>query len=313
MNALPENIDMLTILGPTASGKTSLAAHLAFKLDGEIISADSRQVYREMDIGTGKDYEDYIVNEKKIPYHIIDIAEPGTEFNVYRFQQEFVQAYNTILKRKKTPILCGGSGFYLESILKGYRLIEVPENSMLREKFKTKSLDDLVKILSSLRNLHSNTDSTDISRTIRAIEIETYNKEQRDLVNDFPRIRSFITGIHLERQILRKRITERLEKRLNSGMVEEVKNLLEKGIAPEKLMHYGLEYKFLTMFIVGDLSYGEMFSRLNTAIHQFAKRQMTWFRKMEKAGTKIFWIDGMQSKEMMVEQIENILKKFNSA
>lgn len=303
---MKKSFELITILGPTACGKTKLAAGLAFHLNGEIISADSRQVYRGMNIGTGKDYEDYIVKGQKIPFHLIDIAEPGTEFNVYRYQQEFINVYKDIRLRNKTGIFCGGTGLYLESVLRGYKLIEVPEDLNLREELKNKSLEELVNILSSLRKLHNNTDSTDINRTIRAIEIETYLLKNRDQVNDFPEIRSLIFGINPDREIVRKRITDRLESRLKNGMIEEVQRLIESGITPGQLKFYGLEYKFLTMYVSGEIKYEEMFRLLNTAIHQFAKRQMTWFRKMEKKGFIIHWLDGSRSTD---ENLERIMRK----
>lgn len=298
---------MIVILGPTASGKTKLAALLASKINGEIISADSRQVYREMNIGTGKDYDDFMVNGIHIPYHLIDIADPGTEFNVFQFQREFITAYNDITSRNRFPILCGGTGMYLDAVLKGYKLIDVPENNLLREELRKKSLSELVEILSSLKKLHSNSDSTDINRTIRAIEIETYLKQAGKQKNDFPQIRSFIVGVDVEKKILREKITQRLERRLKEGMIEEVKNLLTNGITPEKLKFYGLEYKFLIMYVSGEISYDEMFASLNTAIHQFAKRQMTWFRKMEKSGLIIHWINGLQNTEEMTREIMELI------
>lgn len=304
---------MITILGPTASGKTRLAAQLAYEIDGEIISADSRQVYRGMDIGTGKDYNDYIVKDKKIPYHLVDIAEPGTEFNVFQYQQEFLKTYKDIKDRSKIPVLCGGTGLYLESILKGYKLTDVPHNAVLREELKNKSQEELVEILSSLRKLHNITDSSDRERTLRAIEIETYHQQNKGTPEDFPSIRNLVIGIQIERPLLRKRITQRLEKRLNSGMVEEVKNLLANGLTPEKLKHYGLEYKFLTMYVLGEMSYEEMFSQLNTAIHQFAKRQMTWFRKMERSGIRINWIDGMLSDEELLKIISGMMNSLDNS
>lgn len=299
---------MITILGPTASGKTRLAGQLAYEIDGEIISADSRQVYRGMDIGTGKDYSDYIVKEKKIPYHLVDMAEPGTEFNVFQYQQEFLKVYKDIKDRSKMPVLCGGTGLYLESILKGYKLTDVPHNAVLREELKNKSQEELIRVLSSLRKLHNITDSSERERTLRAIEIETYHQQNKGTAEDFPSIKNLVIGIHTERPLIRKRITQRLEKRLNSGMIEEVKSLLGKGLTAEKLKHYGLEYKFLTMYILGEMSYEEMFSQLNTAIHQFAKRQMTWFRKMERSGIKINWIDGTLSTGEMLNKISDMLK-----
>ncbi len=295
--------DLITILGPTACGKTRLAALLADRLDGEIISADSRQVYRRMDIGTGKDLDDYKVNGKTIPHHLIDIAEPGTEFNVFLYQQEFIRAYKEIKSRNKIPLLCGGSGFYLESILNRKMLVEVPQNNLLRETLKNKSLEELVSILSGLKKLHSNTDSADVSRAIRAIEIETYIIENKKPEQNFPEIRSLIIGVNPGREFVRKNITQRLETRLKAGMIGEVEKLLSEGIEPSCMMNYGLEYKFLTLYLKGQINYSDMFQQLNTAIHQFAKRQMTWFRRMEKKGFKILWLDGEMSEEKKLELI----------
>ena len=300
--------DMITILGPTASGKTKIAAMLSQKINGEIISADSRQVYKGMNIGTGKDYHDYIVENKKIPCHLIDIVEPGTEYNVFKYQQEFISVYNDVVFRKSIPVLCGGTGMYLEAILKGYRLIDVPPNLILRKELKEKSLDELINILSGLRQLHNTTDTLDVERIVRAIEIESFYGDNKKAVNDFPEINTLIIGVNMEREYIRKRITHRLEKRLQEGMIEEVKGLLAMGISPQQLKFYGLEYKYLTMYILGELKYQEMFSQLNTAIHQFAKRQMTWFRRMEKRGFNIQWIDGTLAAEKIFEQIHGLFR-----
>lgn len=292
---------MLIVTGPTATGKTSFAANLAHHLDGEIISADSRQVYRGMDMATGKDYNDYIVDDKKIPYHLVDIVDPGYEYNVFEFQNDFLKVYEDITKRKKLPILCGGTGMYIESVLRGYKLIKVADNFELREELKRKSEKELIEILQSFKAPHNVTDTKDRKRLIRAIEIQSYYKNHPEADLSFPGIKSMIFGIYFERSIIRERITQRLETRLENGMADEVRDLLNKGLTPQQLKFYGLEYKFLTQYVTGEISYEEMFRLLNTAIHQFAKRQMTWFRKMEREGHKIHWIDGNLPMEEKVE------------
>lgn len=283
---------LIVITGPTASGKTRLAAHLASLTYGEVISADSRQVYRGMDIGTGKDLQVFSVNDTTIPYHLIDILSPGEEYNVYAFQQDFVQAFKDITVRGKTPILCGGTGLYIEAATLGYRLLKVPENKVLRKELEQQDMHSLVNKLRSLKTLHNITDITDKARLIKALEIAVYEKEHQDRKMDFPEFDARIFAITVERNLLRRRITERLKKRLQEGMINEVEQLLKNGIAAERLLFYGLEYRYLTLYVLGELTYEEMFSKLNTAIHQFAKRQMTWFRRMEHKGLKIIWIDG---------------------
>lgn len=300
---------MITILGPTATGKTDLSAHIADKLNGEIISADSRQVYKGMDIGTGKDLDDYIVNKKIIPYHLIDIVEPGYEYNVYEYQRDFLRAYKNIIAKKKLPVLCGGTGMYIEAILKGYKIFYVPENKSLRQDLENKNEQYLIRMLSSSRSLHNITDIKDRNRLIRAIEIQQYYAGHPEPERKFPEIKAIIFGIHFERNIIRARITERLKTRLEKGMIMEVENLLNKGITSEQLKFYGLEYKFITQYILGELSYNEMFRLLNIAIHQFAKRQMTWFRRMEKNGFEINWIDGELDISEKMELILKIYKK----
>lgn len=303
---------MITILGPTASGKTSLAAALAADIDAEIISADSRQVYRCMDIGTGKDLEDYNVNNKHINYHLIDIVEPGTKYNLFEYQQDFFDAYNDVVSRKKIPILCGGSGLYIEAVLNGYNLVAVPENRILRDTLESKSLDELTEILIQLKkdngaNMHNSTDVDNKKRAIRAIEIETYYKTNSQVKEcHYPKIKSTIFGIDIGREERRRRISERLKQRLNSGMIEEVKVLLEKGVTPQDLIYYGLEYKFVTKYIIGEISYEEMFRSLEIAIHQFAKRQMTWFRGMERRGFIINWIDYSLPLEEKIKYIKTV-------
>ena len=287
---------MVTILGPTASGKTTLATRLAHTIGGEIISADSRQVYRNMDIGTGKDLSDYVVDGKKIPYHLIDIAEAGTKYNLYQYQHDFHVAYQDIVSRDEWPILCGGTGLYLEAVLKGYALSPVPQNAELRERLEGKSLAELTQMLSDLKAqtgsvMHNTTDVDSCQRAIRAIEIETYNIEHTTALRTMPGIDSLIIGVNIEREERRRKITARLKQRLDEGMVEEVRALLDSGIAADDLIYYGLEYKFITEYIIGKLTYEEMFRQLEIAIHQFAKRQMTWFRGMERRGTTIHWVD----------------------
>jgi tRNA dimethylallyltransferase len=282
---------MITILGPTASGKTKLAARLAKEIDGEIISADSRQVYRGMDMGTGKDYDDYVVDGKIIKYHLIDIADPGDEYNVYCYQKDFLRVYEQI---KSEVILCGGTGLYLNAVIKGYELLETPINNKLREKLKDYSDKELVKILETYKKLHNVTDTKDRSRLLRAIEIREHNNASTRDNKSFPEIQNIVFGIHLDRTIIRNKITERLKQRLEDGMIEEVRTLLTTGLKPEQLIFYGLEYKYLTQYVTGEISYDFMFTKLNTAIHQFAKRQMTWFRKMQNEGVIIHWLDGQR-------------------
>ena len=293
---------MITILGPTASGKTAIATHLAERIGGEIISADSRQVYRRMDIGTGKDLSDYVNPEtgRHIPYHLIDIAEPGTKYNLFRYQEDFMKAYNDIQQRGATPILCGGTGLYIESVLKGYNLSPVPQNPELRESLKDKSLEELTAMLTELKKktgsvMHNKTDVDSCQRAIRAIEIEQYNLEHPTPLREAPAIDSLIIGVDVDREVRRERITRRLHARLEEGMVDEIRGLLSEGIKPEDLIYYGLEYKFITKYVIGELTYDEMVRGLEIAIHQFAKRQMTWFRGMERRGFKINWIKDEQA------------------
>lgn len=299
---------LITILGPTACGKTSVATALAARTDGEILSADSRQVYRRMDIGTGKDLDDYIVDGQTIPYHLIDICEPGTKYNLFQYQQDFLKAYNDIVGRQKQPILCGGTGLYLEAVLGGYALSPVPQNPELRQQLEGKSLEELTRILVGLKaktgsTMHNQTDVDTAQRAIRAIEIETYNLLSPTPQRPFPDIPSVIIGIHIERELRRQRISQRLKARLDGGMADEVRQLLDSGIAADDLIYYGLEYKYVTEYVVGRISYDEMFARLEIAIHQFAKRQMTWFRGMERRGFTIHWIDALQPMEEKVAQI----------
>ncbi len=302
------NYDLVTILGPTASGKTPLAAALAYRLNAEIISGDSRQVYRRMDLGTGKDLADYVVDGKRIPYHLIDIVEPGYKYNVFEFQRDFLQAYDEIRQRGVLPILCGGTGMYIESVLKGYKLLPVPENQELRASLADKSLDELTTILAGYKKLHNSTDVDTMKRAIRAIEIEEYYRQQPVSAREFPAINSLVIGVDIDRDLRRAKITRRLKQRLDEGMVDEVRALLDAGIPAEDLIYYGLEYKYLTLYAVGQLTYDEMFHQLEIAIHQFAKRQMTWFRGMERRGFNIHWIDASLPMEQKVEEIVGLIK-----
>ena len=299
---------MITILGPTASGKTDLAAHLAARLNAEIISADSRQVYRGMDIGTGKDLADYTVEGHAIPYHLIDICEPGTKYNLFRYQQDFLDCYEDIRSRGALPILCGGTGLYIEAVLKGYSLSPVPQNPALRTELEGKNLEELTNILVDLKRrnhsvMHNKTDVDSCQRAIRAIEIETYNLTKPTEERQCPPIDSLIIGVDIEREARREKITHRLKTRLEGGMIDEIDGLLKRGIPAEDLIYYGLEYKFVTEYLIGKLSYDEMFQQLEIAIHQFAKRQMTWFRGMERRGFTIHWVNAAQKMEDKVEEI----------
>ena len=299
---------MITILGPTASGKTDLATHLAARLNAEIISADSRQVYRGMDIGTGKDLADYMVDGHVVPYHLIDICEPGTKYNLFRYQQDFLDCYEDIRSRGALPILCGGTGLYIEAVLKGYSLSPVPQNPELRAGLEGKSLEELTHLLADLKErnhsvMHNKTDVDSCQRAIRAIEIETYNLTKPTEERQCPPIDSLIIGVDIDREERRRKITKRLKERLKTGMIDEVDGLLKRGIPADDLIYYGLEYKFVTEYIIGKLTYEEMFRQLEIAIHQFAKRQMTWFRGMERRGFTIHWIDAMQPMKDKVEKI----------
>lgn len=301
--------NMVSILGATASGKTSVAAHLARKLNGEIISADSRQVYRGMDIGTGKDLDDYTIGGITIPHHLIDIADAGTQYNVFEYQRDFIEVFDNIRKRGKLPLMCGGSGLYLEAVLKGYKLIHVPVNEALRTSLADKTLDELSSILKSYKTLHNKTDVDTRKRAIRAIEIEEYYQTHPQTDLYFPEINSLVVGVKFDRDSRRRRISQRLKARLNEGMIDEVKTLLDSGITPESLIYYGLEYKYITLHLTGQLTYNEMFSQLETAIHQFSKRQMTWFRKMEKQGIQIHWLDGYMPTSEKIDKIIEWLEK----
>lgn len=298
------NYELITIIGPTASGKTAFAAALAARLDTEIISGDSRQVYRSMDIGTGKDLADYVVDGKQIPYHLIDICNPGDKYNVFEYQHDFHKAFEEIRKKGKLPILCGGTGMYIESVLRGFKLLDVPQNPALRESLKGKSLAELEQILASYKVLHNKTDVDSAQRAIRAIEIEEFYKTEAPDKREYVPINSLIIGVDIDRELRREKISRRLRARLDEGMVDEVRAILATGVKPEDLIYYGLEYKFLTLYIIGQLTYDEMISQLEIAIHQFAKRQMTWFRGMERRGLHIHWLDATLPTD---EKINNVL------
>ena len=302
--------ELITILGPTASGKTTLAAHVAARLgNAEILSADSRQLYRGMDIGTGKDLADYVVDGKQIPFHLIDIAPAGERRNLFQYQQDFWLAYDEVVARAHQPILCGGTGLYIESVLKGYRMVPVPENPALRQSLQGKSLQELTEMLASMKTLHNTTDVDTPKRAIRAIEIQQYYREHNISEREMPRVNSLTIGLAIDRDLRRQRITARLHHRLEEeDMVGEVRRLLEH-LSPEDLIYYGLEYKYLTLYCIGNLTYDEMFNQLETAIHQFAKRQMTWFRGMERRGTPIHWIYASQPLEDKVEQVLDLIRK----
>ncbi|NMC37683.1 MAG: tRNA (adenosine(37)-N6)-dimethylallyltransferase MiaA [Bacteroidales bacterium] len=299
--------DLLAVAGPTASGKTSLAVALASKLNGEVISADSRQVYRGMDLGSGKDYSDYYVDGKKIPCHLIDVADPGDKYNVFEYQRDFLNVFKDLKMREKFPVVCGGSGMYLDSIISGYNLVEVPPDPGLRSSLEKKGMDELKVILSSYKRLHNVTDLDTRKRVIRAIEIEHYTSIRKENEKVFPKFKPLVTGILHTRERRRSLITERLRHRLEQGMVEEVKGLISNGLSPESLIYYGLEYKYITLYITGHITYDEMFRELETAIHQYAKRQMTWFRGMERRGIKIHWIDGELPIEKKVDEVMGML------
>lgn len=293
---------LITILGPTASGKTPFAVELANKIDGEIISGDSRQVYRSMDIGTGKDLNEYTIGSKQIKHHLIDIREPGDKYTLYNFQQDFHVAYHDILSRNKKPILCGGTGLYIESVLSGYELKRVPKNEKMRESLQNKSMEELSSILSEYKDLHNTTDTDTKQRAIRAIEIASYQQQEHFPSHVYPPLDSLIIGVNIDRESRRHKISTRLKTRIDEGMIDEVKKLLAFGIPPEDLIYYGLEYKFVTLHAIGKISYQDMFNQLEIAIHQFAKRQMTWFRGMERRGLKINWIDALLPMDEKVDK-----------
>lgn len=301
--------NLVTILGPTATGKTQLATALAARIDGEIISADSRQIYRGMDIGTGKDLGEYVVDGKPIPYHLIDIVDAGYKYNVFEYQRDFLKAFESVNQRGHLPILCGGTGLYIEAVLNGYKLLAVPDNQLLREQLATKTLDELTSILSGYKTLHNQTDVDTVKRAIRAIEIEAYYQTHEEETVEYPELNSLIIGVGIDREVRREKITTRLKARLNEGMIDEVKMLLDSGVQPDDLIYYGLEYKFVTNHLLGKLTFDELFTQLEIAIHQFAKRQMTWFRGMERRGFTIYWLDALKSMDEKLDEIESLLKQ----
>ena len=303
------NYDLITILGPTACGKTKLAVALADRIGGEILSADSRQVYRGMDIGTGKDLADYDINGHRIPYHLIDIAYPGSKYNVYEFQGDFLKAYRGVVERGAWPVMCGGTGLYLESVLRGYRLIPVPENPELRKSLEGKTLAELTEILKSYKTLHNTTEVDTCKRAIRAIEIEECYRSTPVEAGGFPALKSLNIGVDISRDRRRELISSRLERRLQEGMIDEVKGLLDRGISADDLIYYGLEYKYVTLFVTGQLEYKYLLQELEVAIHQFAKRQMTWFRGMERRGIQIEWIPFEWSMQQKVDRIVELMGK----
>ena len=295
--------NLLSVIGPTASGKTNFAVQLALALDGEIISADSRQVYRGMDIGTGKDLDEYVAGGRRVPCHLIDIVDAGEKYNVFEYQRDFLKAWNECRKRRAVPVLCGGSGLYVEAVLKGYKLLAVPVNEELRAALSGMTLQELAVKLATYKKLHNTTEIDTVKRAVRAIEIEEYYRMHPYEEKDFPEIRSLIVGVDVSREVRRERITKRLHERLENGMVDEVRRILDSGVTPDDLIYYGLEYKYLTLYVIGRITYDEMVAQLNVAIHQFAKRQMTWFRKMEREGFDIRWLDAGMPMEERVEQV----------
>lgn len=307
---------MITIVGPTASGKTKLAVDVALAYDTEVISADSRQFYRGMTLGTGKDLDDYNIKDEKgnvirqIPYHLIDIREPGYKYNIFEYQKDFHAVHEDMLRRGKLPVLCGGSGLYVESVLKGYEMHDVPENPELRKSLEGKTLAELEEILKTYKTLHNSTDTDTAKRAIREIEIRDYYRTHAEELVGFPPINSLVVGISIDRDLRREKITRRLHERLDAGMLDEIRGLLNSGIKPEDLIYYGLEYKYLTMYVIGQLTYDEMFRQLEIAIHQFAKRQMTWFRGMERRGTQINWIDATVPAEEKVSIVKQLYADF---
>ena len=302
-----ESYNLVTILGPTACGKTTLAVALADRLKTAVISADSRQVYRSMDLGTGKDLNEYTIDGREVPYHLIDIVDAGYKYNVFEYQRDFLKVYESLRAEDQLPVLCGGTGMYLESVLRGYRLVEVPENKDLRVALADKSLEELTDILRGYKQLHNTTDVDTCKRAIRAIEIEEYYRANDVNVREFPEIKSLTIGLDVSRELRRERISRRLRERLEQGMVDEVRGILAEGVSPEDLIYYGLEYKYLTMYVIGQLTYEEMVAQLEIAIHQFAKRQMTYFRGMERRGVPIHWIDSGLSTDEKVDEICKLL------
>ena len=304
---MPSKYNLIVILGPTACGKTTFATQLAYQIGGEIISADSRQVYREMDLGTGKDLDEYQVNGQPIPYHLINIAAPGYKYNVFEYQADFFKAFAQVQQNSHWPVMCGGTGLYIEAVLKKYKLINVPVDETLRDTLKGKNLAELTGILAGYKKLHNDTDTDTIPRAIRAIEIEDYYQEHNEIELDLPDVSPLVMGINIDRESRRRKITKRLKERLDQGMIEEVQALLNGGLIPEDLIYYGLEYKYITQYITGELTFEQMFNQLNVAIHQFAKRQMTWFRGMERKGTVIHWMDAFEPVQERIDRINHLL------
>lgn len=303
-----ESYNLVTVLGPTACGKTTFAVALADHLHTAVISADSRQVYRSMDLGTGKDLGEYILEGRAVPHHLIDIVDAGYKYNVFEFQRDFLDVYTALRTEGQLPVMCGGTGMYIESVLRGYRLIEVPENSELRDSLADKSLEELTAILKSYKRLHNTTDVDTCKRAIRAIEIEEYYRTNEASIRDFPKINSLTIGLDISRELRRERISRRLRERLDLGMVDEVRGILESGVKPDDLIYYGLEYKYLTLYVIGALNYDDMVNQLEIAIHQFAKRQMTYFRGMERRGVNINWIDASLSAEEKLFRANQLLE-----
>lgn len=297
----------IAIVGPTACGKTRRAVEIAKEFDGEIISADSRQLYRDMTIGTGKDLEEY----GEIRYHLIDVAEAGDKYNLYRYLQDFNNVYKDILEREKLPVICGGSGMYVENALRGIVMPEVPENVDLRKRLSSKSLNELTEILKGYKTLHNKTDVDTVKRAVRAIEICEYYRchpeeaitTNRNFTNSLD---CLVIGLDIPRDLRREKISKRLKARLEQGMVDEIRMLLNRGVSAEDLIYYGLEYKYVTLYVTEKMSYDEMVRQLETAIHQFAKRQMTWFRGMEKRGVPIKWLPYDISKDDLMSEILKI-------
>ena len=308
LKTLADKFDLITVLGATAGGKTSFAANFAYETNRDIIGADSRQVYKKMNIGTGKDLDDYVVNGKKINHHLIDIIEAGEKYNVYEYQNDFIKVYNKLKLEGKKAVMCGGSGMYLESVINSYKLLKVPENIELRKQLTDKPLNKLSEKLKTYGKVHNSSDLLDKERAIKAIEIAEFYKNNPTISNNLKQINNFIVGIKFDRDSRRKRITDRLKQRLEQGMIDEVKELIKSGISTDTLIYYGLEYKFITLYILNQLTYNEMFKQLETAIHQFSKKQMTWFRRMEKQGAKIHWLDGYMSNNEKFNSITEILK-----
>jgi tRNA dimethylallyltransferase len=300
---------MIVLLGPTACGKTKLAVQLAAALNGEILSADSRQVYKGMDVGTGKDLAEYTLGNQVIPYHLIDIVEAGYKYNVYEFQRDFLVVWEEMVKRGKQPVLCGGTGLYLEAVLKGYRLFPVPPNPALRQTLEQKPLAELTELLAGYKQLHNTTDVDSVKRAVRALEIEQFYADNEASANSFPTIPSVVFGLNIDREERRKRISDRLRARLQEGLVEEVQGLLDRGISADDLIYYGLEYKYVSLYLLKKLTYIELVSQLEIAIHQFAKRQMTWFRGMERRGIRINWLEAQKDPQENTALILTILNQ----